>query len=65
MGTATDSRCAAGVAADGVHLRQEAACQTAVVVGSGQHLLLGIVPILSVLMSGVQEDRRMDGSGSM
>eukprot|EP00959_Pyramimonas_sp_CCMP1952_P471831 9499047-Pyramimonas_sp.AAC.1 len=37
-----------------VHSRQEAAYPTAAAVELGQHLLLGIVPILSVPISGVQ-----------
>eukprot|EP00959_Pyramimonas_sp_CCMP1952_P259687 5429730-Pyramimonas_sp.AAC.1 len=38
---------------------QKAACPTAAAVASGQHhLLLGIVPILSVPISGVQIERR-------
>eukprot|EP00959_Pyramimonas_sp_CCMP1952_P123524 2582245-Pyramimonas_sp.AAC.1 len=39
-----------------VHSRQEAACPTAAAVGFGQHLVLGIVPIRSVPISGVQKD---------
>eukprot|EP00959_Pyramimonas_sp_CCMP1952_P126579 2647220-Pyramimonas_sp.AAC.1 len=44
-----------------VHWRQDAARPTAAAVGLGQHLLLGIAPILSVPISGVQwREERQD-----
>ena len=65
MGTKTNSgSCqfsaglAVGVAADVVHLRQSVACLAAAAVSFGQHLLLGIVPIVSVPISGVPSGGR-------
>eukprot|EP00959_Pyramimonas_sp_CCMP1952_P018051 382452-Pyramimonas_sp.AAC.1 len=61
MGTVPDSSscsCGTGLigraAADAVLRRQKTACTTAAAVGLGQHLSLGIAPIISLPTSGVQ-----------